>query len=307
MRRSALLGGAVAIALSTPAAARPTVLTANPALAAAVFSSTFCSPAGLAVAGTPAPPRSAVPMTKSAAILGGEVSALERMRMQQAGALTPVAAAAATPEPEFEALAPGRLAMARTIAPCAGTGLGTGPDGIGRFPDPQSDDSFLESRRVEIGVTSFDKDWRRVQRESLGSTYRKAFGRREVAPMEAIRQVNQWVNRQVSYVEDRDLFGKADFWAGARTTLKLGKGDCEDFALTKMQLLASAGIARKDMFLTIARDRSRNADHAVLVVKIDGRFVVLDNATDELLDGRYSHDFAPLLSFNDSRTWLHGY
>lgn len=309
IRRPGHLGWILALALATPAAARPTVLTANPALVAAVFSNTLCAPSGLGQAVTVAPSMPAVAMTKSAAILGGEMSALERMRMQQAGGTTiaPATAAIAAPEPQIETLAPGRLAVSRTIGPCANTGLGTAPDGPGRFPAPLADGSFLESRRVEIGVTSFDRDWRRVRRESLGSTYRKAFGRGTRSPLEAVTEVNKWVNRKVAYVEDRDLFGKADFWAGARTTLRLGKGDCEDFALTKMQMLVAAGIAREDMFLTIARDRSRNADHAVLVVKIDGKYVILDNATDELLDGRYAHDYAPVLSFNDSRTWLHGY
>ena len=60
------------------------------------------------------------------------------------------------------------------------------------------------------------------------------------------------------------------------------------------------------MFLTIARDKVRNIDHALLIVRIDGRFVVLDNATDAVLDGAYSHDYAPVLSFSENRKWVHG-
>ena len=124
--------------------------------------------------------------------------------------------------------------------------------------------------------------------------------------MAAIEQVNRWVNREIRYVEDRALFGQADYWAGARVTLAMRKGDCEDIALTKMQMLADAGFERGDMFLTIARDKVRNIDHALLIVRIDGRFVVLDNATDAVLDGAYSHDYAPVLSFSENRKWVHG-
>jgi predicted transglutaminase-like cysteine proteinase len=120
-------------------------------------------------------------------------------------------------------------------------------------------------------------------------------------------RVNQWVNRSIEYVEDRDLFARNDYWAGASRTMKLGRGDCEDIALTKMQLLAAAGVNRDDMILTIARDLVRGADHAVLIVKLDGRFVMLDNATDAIIDATVANDYRPILSYGQHQTWLHGY
>ncbi|MGD9664772.1 MAG: transglutaminase-like cysteine peptidase, partial [Novosphingobium sp.] len=90
-------------------------------------------------------------------------------------------------------------------------------------------------------------------------------------------------------------------------TLKMRKGDCEDIAIAKMQLLAAAGVPRNDMVLTIARDLVRRADHAVLIVKHEGRWLMLDNATDKVLDARYSYDYRPVLSFSENKSWLHGY
>jgi predicted transglutaminase-like cysteine proteinase len=60
------------------------------------------------------------------------------------------------------------------------------------------------------------------------------------------------------------------------------------------------------MYLTIARDLARRADHAVLVVRLDGRYWMLDNATDRLLDAGASYDYQPVLSFSEDRKWLHG-
>ena len=74
-----------------------------------------------------------------------------------------------------------------------------------------------------------------------------------------------------------------------------------------MQLLAAAGVAREDMILTIARDLVRNADHAVLIVRHDGRYYMLDNASDEVFDASTSHDYRPILSFGSGQAWLHGY
>ncbi len=67
-----------------------------------------------------------------------------------------------------------------------------------------------------------------------------------------------------------------------------------------MQLLAALGIAQSDMYLTIARDLVRNSDHALLVVSLDGRNWLLDNATNEVLDASQSYDYRPILSFSGS-------
>jgi predicted transglutaminase-like cysteine proteinase len=123
---------------------------------------------------------------------------------------------------------------------------------------------------------------------------------------EALAAVNAWTNRRVRYVEDARLYRRADYWAGARTTLARGAGDCEDIAIVKLQLLAAMGVPRSDMYLTIARDLARHADHALLVVKLGGRYWLLDNATDRLLDAGASYDYQPVLSFSEHRRWLHG-
>ncbi|MEM9085891.1 MAG: transglutaminase-like cysteine peptidase [Pseudomonadota bacterium] len=159
---------------------------------------------------------------------------------------------------------------------------------------------------MEIKRTSFDQAWGRVGNEALTGLMPGAFRSASSPSFEDVETVNRWVNRKIQYVEDRQLFGISDYWAGARLTMALARGDCEDIALTKMQLLAEMGVSRDDMFLTIARDTIRRADHALLVVRIDGRFVVLDNATDTVLDGAYSHDYQPVLSFAQNRSWVHG-
>ena len=47
------------------------------------------------------------------------------------------------------------------------------------------------------------------------------------------------------------------------------------------------------------------ADHALLVVRHAGRFYLLDDSTDELLDGNLANDYRPILSFGEGK-WLHG-
>ncbi|MDJ0642098.1 MAG: transglutaminase-like cysteine peptidase [Erythrobacter sp.] len=229
------------------------------------------------------------------------MSALERMRIQQNQAANAVALAppAVALEPLQPAASGARYCATATSAP----GLATAPYSA----EADASDDFLASKRVRIGKTNFDRDWRRVQSEKLSNRRHLADLDVAAASEEFVAAVNRWVNREVRYVEDRELYGQADYWAGARLTLMLGKGDCEDIALAKMQLLAAAGVPKSDMYLTIARDTVRRADHALLVVRLGDRYVVLDNATDMLLDGARSHDYNPVLSFSGDQAWLHGY
>ena len=57
----------------------------------------------------------------------------------------------------------------------------------------------------------------------------------------------------------------------------------------------------------ILRDALRRADHAVLVVRAEGRLLVLDNGTDRLVDSYEMPDYRPIFTFSGNRVWTHGY
>ena len=246
--------------------------------------------------------------SKSAAILNGQASALELILLaQQSGGQAPE-----VPETDLVTAEPVRV---QPLAPAVG-----GPRLVSYYcPTPMpvpmpllsnalGNEDFLASKRLAIGRTAFDRDWQRVSRDRISaSRLKRLIGRASNDDLSALRAINTWVNQEIAFTEDRDLFSRTDFWAGAAATLRLRRGDCEDIALTKMQFLAAAGIPREDMILTIARDLVRNADHAVLIVRHEGRYYMLDNASNELFDASLSHNYRPILSFGDSQTWLHGY
>ncbi len=123
-----------------------------------------------------------------------------------------------------------------------------------------------------------------------------------------IDRINRWVNAHVRFADDRTRFHVADRWATVNETLTTGQGDCEDYAIAKMKLLEAAGLSPHDLYLVIANDLVRRADHAVLVVRNDnGRLVVLDNGTDEIVDATAAQDYRPVMSFSTTREWIHGY
>ena len=231
------------------------------------------------------------PQNKAAALLGVPISSLDRIRMQQSGAveqtLAPDTSSVVSTLSEAQPLQPALNPVHSPASSCDGfqsslTPFQQRPSGL--YGRAHSSDEFLASERVPIRHTSFDAAWNRVRGEQISPDRLAAFlGNHAASGPALLAQVNRWANHNIAYVEDKDLFGRSDFWAGAPTTLALRKGDCEDIAIVKMQMLAAAGVRSEDMFLTIARDLVRNADHAVLVVRTADGFVLLDNAVVEWL------------------------
>jgi len=123
----------------------------------------------------------------------------------------------------------------------------------------------------------------------------------EVTGGNPLDMVNTWVNWHVRYQDDAGQ----DEWADALSTLERGAGDCEDFAMTKMALLSALGVPADDMFLVVLRDR-RNSDHAVLAVRRNGRFYILDNRTDRLQPADEIADYTPVVSFSGEFAWTYG-
>jgi predicted transglutaminase-like cysteine proteinase len=119
--------------------------------------------------------------------------------------------------------------------------------------------------------------------------------------------VNRYVNRRVHFMSDEQQFGRPDVWSAADRTLRTGRGDCEDYAIAKLQMLRNAGISDRDLYLVILHDLVRREDHAVLVVRAAGRMLLLDNGTDQLLDSADVSDYRPVLTFASYGEWTHGY
>ncbi len=161
---------------------------------------------------------------------------------------------------------------------------------------------------LAVSRTPLDTSWRRAGTTAIGGTaglYASSLSDEDsIARLEA---VNRYVNDRVRFVDDRVQYGRADVWTSASETLRRGKGDCEDYAIAKMQMLRRAGFAERDLYVVIVRDLVRRADHAVLVARAEGRMFVLDNGTDKLLDTSAVSDYRPIMTFASKGSWTHGY
>jgi predicted transglutaminase-like cysteine proteinase len=164
---------------------------------------------------------------------------------------------------------------------------------------------------LAVGKTPLDQRWNGVRDARVNgkagpwsTLLRSQRGRSRAVQIET---VNTWVNARISFVDDIKSVGISDQWASAAQTLRKGRGDCEDYAIAKMQLLRSLGVDASDLYLVIARDLVRQADHAMLVVRMDGQLLLLDNGTDHITDARSAQDYRPIMSYSGNQSWFHGY
>lgn len=120
-----------------------------------------------------------------------------------------------------------------------------------------------------------------------------------------VRIINASMNRHISYRFDTHPSG--DQWATVNETLEKRAGDCEDIVVAKMQALRALGVPATDVYMTIGREGSSGAVHAILLVRMANRFWVLDNRVDRLVTQEDYRDFYPILTFSGGSTWVHGY
>lgn len=132
-----------------------------------------------------------------------------------------------------------------------------------------------------------------------------AAGRNE--PFEALlAAVNRSVNLLIKYKRDKDLYGTVDYWAKPSTTLDRGMGDCEDYAILKMAVLAKAGVPAGSMSVVILRDEKRQVYHAVTAVQAREGAYILDNLETELRRDSDLPNYMPLYSVSAGRGYIYG-
>jgi predicted transglutaminase-like cysteine proteinase len=106
----------------------------------------------------------------------------------------------------------------------------------------------------------------------------------------AIKPANDWAQ-----------YGYDDYWASPLQTLGNGAGDCEDYAIVKYVALRELGVGADDLRIVIVRDDKRLTEHAVVAVRSDRKWLVLDNRTMAILNAEDARNYRPLFALNSTR------
>jgi len=107
-----------------------------------------------------------------------------------------------------------------------------------------------------------------------------------------------WINRAVNLAikpqSDWAQYGYADYWASPLQTLSSRAGDCEDYAIVKYAAFRELGMALDDLRLVIVRDNMRQTQHAILTVRNENEWLILDNRTMIMLTTEKADLYHPL-------------
>ena len=121
-----------------------------------------------------------------------------------------------------------------------------------------------------------------------------------------LERVNHFINRSVSFVSDQQAWGADDYWATPAQTLRLGQGDCEDFAIAKYFSLVRMGVPSEKLRLTFVKALKQNQAHMVLAYYPSGseQPLILDNLDPRIRPASERGDLLPVYSFNNHGVFL---
>ena len=179
-------------------------------------------------------------------------------------------------------------------APIIVTGRPVAPDLFGTVTLPVS------AQRYAAG-------WRRAALDAsrLPSMQRLVAPARGLARDQQVAFVQSAVTRNIRWISDATEWGLHDYWASAAETLQRGAGDMEDRAIVKMQALRSLGVATRDLYLTMGRDKV-GGPITVLLVRLGQRFYVLDDLGGAPIAADRREGFEPMLTLGHNASWIHG-
>ena len=118
-----------------------------------------------------------------------------------------------------------------------------------------------------------------------------------------VKAVNHFFNRH-PYIIDPKNYGVPDYWATPFQFLTRD-GDCEDYAITKYFSLRSLGFPAESMRIVVLQDLNLNTAHAILVVYMGKKALVLDNQVTTVVDANSIYHYRPIYSINEQHWWLH--
>jgi predicted transglutaminase-like cysteine proteinase len=113
-------------------------------------------------------------------------------------------------------------------------------------------------------------------------------------------EINRAVNLAIRPMTDLAQFGQEDVWSSPLATFYRGAGDCEDYAIAKFVALRMAGIAAEDLRIVVLADTLRGEGHAVAAVRLDGRWLILDNRRMAMVEDMAFRNYRPLFVIDQS-------
>jgi len=116
-----------------------------------------------------------------------------------------------------------------------------------------------------------------------------------------LKRVNFYLNRLLPQY-DSVTYKKEDNWATPKEFLRIGYGDCEDYALIKYYSLIRLGFDEKKLFITLVKEKSK-PDYHMILTYFQNEYsspLVLDNLSFKILTLQRRYDLKVKLFVNST-------
>ena len=175
--------------------------------------------------------------------------------------------------------------------------IGAGLTWVGVAVDVFPVDKVLQAAQQRYGASAAQavRDWNNVLNLFRGGS-----------ETQRLKDVNEFFNRRLRFVDDQKNWGENDYWATPIESLTKGAGDCEDYAIAKYFTLKFVGVPVTKLRITYVRaiigGAGSNISQAHMVLTYyptpDAEPLVLDNLVGEIRPASRRTDLQPIFSFN---------
>lgn len=156
--------------------------------------------------------------------------------------------------------------------------------------DKQTINQAYENEKIKVRLQRFENF---LQEAATFNTIKK------------LNRVNSFVNRILPGY-DKIVQNTPDFWSTPKQFLIQGKGDCEDYAITKYFTLKQLHIDPKQLYLAIVKVKTQPTLHMVMLYFENNSSIplVLDNLSWKVLPIDKRKDLDVQVIFNESDSYI---
>lgn len=127
----------------------------------------------------------------------------------------------------------------------------------------------------------------------------------ELSVIKKLNYVNTFYNR-ILPVHDATKYNVDDHWSTPKEFIIEGRGDCEDYAISKYFMLKENGIPKDKLFLTVVKVKGATNYHMVLsyLENKNSMPLIMDNLSFRVLPFDKRVDLEPKFIFNEKEAFL---
>ena len=127
-----------------------------------------------------------------------------------------------------------------------------------------------------------------------------------------LKRVNEFFNRHIAFVENKEVWGRDDYWATPLESLSKTKADCKGYVIAKYFTLLQLNVPIKQLRLIYVKAQIGGAEssmqqaHMILAYypTPDAEPLIMDNLITEIRPASRRPDLLPVFSFNSDGVFV---